>query len=380
MEFFYCVSKHQITDLLYLRIENKRMDSTKKIIIIGAGLTGLTLAYYLSKTKHSFKIIEARKRIGGRIYTKVTNNSAPIELGATWFAKQHTEALKLVKELNLGLFEQILGTTAIYEPISTSPAQIVQLPKNQEPSYRLKGGTHQLINQLASHINNDDLILNKEVSAIINENDKVAVKTKTCTHICDIVISTLPPHLLVNSITFDPKLDNHTYQIAQNTHTWMGESIKIGFSYKTPFWRENNLSGTIFSNVGPIPEMYDHSNQQDNLYALKGFLNGVYYKVSKEERCELALRQLEKYYGKQARYYVNYEEMVWKNKEYTSTEYGDLVLPHQKNGDAVFQNSYYNHKLWIAGTETSTDYSGYMEGAIRSAQRVMNSIKKRPQN
>ena len=188
------------------------------------------------------------------------------------------------------------------------------------------------------------------------------------------MVSTLPPHLLANTISFDPKLENSFYQTAQNTDTWMGESIKIGFTFKTPFWREHNLSGTIFSNVGPIPEMYDHSNQQDNLYALKGFFNGVYYKISKKERCQLALLQLEKYYGKQVRDYLTYEEMVWKNQKYTSTKYDDLVLPHQNNGDHAFQKSYYNNKLWIAGTETSISYSGYMEGAVRSAQRVFELL------
>lgn len=39
----------------------------------------------------------------------------------------------------------------------------------------------------------------------------------------------------------------------------MGESIKVGLTYATPFWREKS-SETIFSNVGPIPEMYDYSN------------------------------------------------------------------------------------------------------------------------
>ena len=34
----------------------------------------------------------------------------------------------------------------------------------------------------------------------------------------------------------------------------MGESIKVGLTYATPFWREKS-SETIFSNVGPIPEI-----------------------------------------------------------------------------------------------------------------------------
>ncbi len=345
------------------------------ILIIGAGLTGLTLAYYLNKTKYSYKIIEARDRIGGRIHTQKNTNEAPIELGATWFSNPHKEALRLLKELKLTTFDQILGDTAIYEPSSANPPQLVQLPTNQEASYRLKDGTSEIIHALAKQIPEKNILLNQEVTEIKENDDLVTVTTNHKVFKATKVVSTLPPHLLVNTINFNGALDAQLNFIAQQTHTWMGESIKVGFTYETPFWREKNLSGTIFSNVGPVPEMYDHANYEDNLFALKGFMNGNYYKLSKDERCELILSQLEKYYGKQVRNYQHYEETVWKNERYSSTEYDDLVLPHQHNGHAVFQKAYLNNKLFIAGTETSINYSGYMEGAIRSAQNTLEKIK-----
>lgn len=344
------------------------------ILIIGAGLTGLTLAYYLEKRNIPYTILEARDRIGGRIYTKENTNATTIELGATWFAKQHTEILKLLKELNLELFEQILGETAIYEPISTNPPQIVTLPKNQEPSYRLKGGTQQLTNTLVQHLKSKNIILNQPVISIAQEKEGLLVRTNNTIYKAQKVISTLPPHLFNQSITITPQLPHAFHKIVEQTHTWMGESIKVGLTFETPFWREKNLSGTIFSNVGPIPEMYDHSNEQDNLYALKGFLNGNYYKITSKERLELILNQLEKYYGKQVRKYINYEELVWKKETYTSTEYNDLILPHQNNGDIVFHETYLNNKLYIAGTETHPQFSGYMEGAVRSAQTILNKL------
>lgn len=350
------------------------MNQSKNIVIIGAGLTGLSLAYFLSKTNHKVTILEARERLGGRIHTLNNLSFAPIELGATWFSKQHTESFKLLKELKLELFEQILGDTAIYEPASTSPPQIVQLPKNQEPSYRVKGGTQQLINSLVGKINDKDILQNTTVLSIKKIENQLVVETNQNTLKTDLVVSTLPPHLLINTINFEPGLETNLKVIAKECHTWMGESIKFGFNFETPFWREKNLSGTLFSNVGPVPEMYDHSNEKDSMYALKGFLNGNYYKLSKEDRCELILKQLEKYYGKQVRNYTNYQELIWKKEPFTSSEYDDLVLPHQNNGHSVFQTSYLDHKLFIAGTETSINYSGYMEGAIRSAQNTFNKI------
>jgi monoamine oxidase len=35
----------------------------------------------------------------------------------------------------------------------------------------------------------------------------------------------------------------------------MGESIKFAVEYASPFWRENNYSGTLFSQASIIQEM-----------------------------------------------------------------------------------------------------------------------------
>jgi monoamine oxidase len=59
----------------------------QKVIILGAGLSGLTIAYELQKRSVPFTVLEARGRLGGRIHTETSNT--PIELGATWVFGQH---------------------------------------------------------------------------------------------------------------------------------------------------------------------------------------------------------------------------------------------------------------------------------------------------
>ena len=55
------------------------------VIILGAGLTGLTTAWLLKKQGIKALILEARDHIGGRIETIEGANHTPIEMGATWF-------------------------------------------------------------------------------------------------------------------------------------------------------------------------------------------------------------------------------------------------------------------------------------------------------
>tara|TARA_R110000868_G_scaffold12619_2_gene59956 strand:- start:9485 stop:10549 length:1065 start_codon:yes stop_codon:yes gene_type:complete len=350
---------------------------TSDIIIIGAGLTGLTLAYLLRNSPYKVTIVEARERLGGRIFTSYQNDEAPIEMGATWLNNSHTYLNTLLEELNIGIFKQELGEKAIYEPSSLTPYQLVTLPNNSDSSYRIKGGSSLLINKLAKSISEKTIFYNEVITSIHEESDGVTIKSNKKTFESKIVISTLPPYLLQSSIHMTPNLPSNIQEVMESTHTWMGESIKVGLRFKEAFWKVNKSSGTIFSNVGPIPEFYDHSNYENNSYALKGFLNNSYFELSKEERLNLILNQLRKYYGDIVDNYINYEEKVWRKEPYSYSEYNKHILPHQNNGHHLFSKPYLNNKLYVAGAETAIDFSGYMEGAIRSAHRIFNTLKEK---
>ena len=110
------------------------------IIILGAGLTGLTLAHLLHEKSIPCTLLDARDRVGGRIFTDYQKGEASIELGATWLGRNHPHLIELIQSLSLSLFPQELGATALYEPISTSPPQQVALPPQEEPSFRIAGG------------------------------------------------------------------------------------------------------------------------------------------------------------------------------------------------------------------------------------------------
>ena len=167
------------------------------ILIIGAGLSGLCLAYYLRLKKVKVKILEGRTRLGGRIQTTFENKT-PIEMGATWISPQHIELLSLLQELGLDTFEQELGKNAIYEPISTSPHQLVALPAHQEPSYRIKGGSTSLILALRNKIGEADLELNCQVNSVEQKAQYLLVSTSKGDVTAKKVISTLPPLSLIH--------------------------------------------------------------------------------------------------------------------------------------------------------------------------------------
>lgn len=343
------------------------------ILIIGGGLTGLTLAYLLKSTTLSVQIVEARTRLGGRIHT-VQSGDTPVDMGATWLGAKHQSLIQLLEELQIPVTPQFYGGAAIYEPISTSPWKLVNWSGEMEPTYRIVDGSSSLINRLAENIAAEQIHLSEAIKSIDISEDGITANSDKHIYKAKKIISTLPPYLLTNSLDINKKLPNLLKSTCDMTHTWMGESIKVSLVYKEAFWKKENTSGTIVSNVGPIPEMYDHSKADDNGFALKGFMDGSYFSITKEERLEKILTQLTKYYGEQARNYITYEETVWRNEPYTFIDYHSHILPHQNNGHPIFREPLFENKLVIAGSETADRFPGYMDGAVRSARYVFNLL------
>jgi monoamine oxidase len=73
----------------------------KKVIIIGAGISGLSAAKTLQNHGYQVTILEGRDRIGGRIWTSTKWPDAPLDLGATWIHGIHknpiTDIAKTIK-------------------------------------------------------------------------------------------------------------------------------------------------------------------------------------------------------------------------------------------------------------------------------------------
>src|SRR5215467_9522620 len=73
--------------------------SPKKIIIIGAGMAGLSAGYELTQLGHDVTILEARARPGGRVYTlrEPFDDGLYAEAGAARIPDDHNLTLKYVK-------------------------------------------------------------------------------------------------------------------------------------------------------------------------------------------------------------------------------------------------------------------------------------------
>jgi monoamine oxidase len=345
------------------------------ILIIGAGLSGLLTGYRLKKEGIPFKILEARNRVGGRINTVLGTYNAPVEMGATWFTPQHKNVIALLEELKIGYFEQHMDNPVLFQASPTSPIQSIQIP-NQAPSYRISGGTSNIINTLLQKLDKEDVLLNQSVQSLKFLSNSVQVIAKA-TFVAESVVLALPPKLWSKKITFEPLLPDNLISVANHTHTWMEDSIKISLTYDQPFWQHENRTSTFFSNSGPITELYDHCNHEKTKYALCGFINSSFKNLSDVERRARVINQIKQVFGEHGENFMDYEECVWSKEKNTFVASDGFLSPHQNNGNPIFSSSFFKGKLFISSSESALEFPGYMDGAIYSGNTTAKKIMKR---
>ncbi len=345
-----------------------------RVIIVGGGLSGLTLAYLLSKEGISATILEASSRLGGRIQTLKGKNDTPLELGATWFSDIHQKLISILEELGLKKYPQYARGKSLFQTKSFEPPQEFYIPETAYPSYRIVGGTARLIDALRDRINPQQIHLDTRVVSVNDKGDEVMVETQNGMEFrAHNVVLCLPPQLVGSRIRFSPELPDDVSKLLPTVQTWMAGSIKFVLEYARPFWREKGYSGMLYSHSGIITEMYDHTNFEENKFGFTGFLNGGSSSYGKETRKQLVLKQLNELLGKESSHPLIYSEKVWVDEFILD---GNQVVsrPHQNNGHPTLQRNYLNGKLYFSGTESVPEYSGYMEGAIISAKKACHEI------
>ncbi len=69
--------------------------------VVGAGFAGLTTALRLRQAGYSVIVVEARERIGGKVWTKYLADGTPVDLGGTFLGPTQERIYALLEEMGL---------------------------------------------------------------------------------------------------------------------------------------------------------------------------------------------------------------------------------------------------------------------------------------
>ena len=156
-----------------------------------------------------------------------------------------------------------------------------------------------------------------------------------------------------------------------------GNLTKVTAVYDRPFWRDEGLNGTAVSLNGPVNVAYDDSPEDGSPGVLFGFVGGDeargFYGRPAAERRDAALGSFANYFGPKAKRGDAVLRVDVARQPLAPRRPGRRRRPRRaRRARARAQGA--RRRIHWAGTETSSYWAGYMDGAVRSGKRAAAEV------
>lgn len=253
--------------------------------------------------------------------------------------------------------------------------------KGHAQEWRIKGTAHRVTELLAGRLGRDRLILSHPVISIKQEDEHVFVRSLVGqSYKAKSVILAIPPHL-AGQIEFSPPLPYNKQRLIQNMPP--SHLIKFVASYATAFWRKAGLSGEMARSTAkgvcennPIAITFDGTTS-DGSPAILGFITS--YAAAKwstetdEMKKKAILKALKLYFGQEAEHPLDVSVKDWSKEKWNGGCPVNVMVPGAviNYGDCLREPF---HRVHWAGTETATEWRGYMNGAVQAGQRAASEV------
>ncbi|MGO9451376.1 MAG: flavin monoamine oxidase family protein [Candidatus Binataceae bacterium] len=246
--------------------------------------------------------------------------------------------------------------------------------------YRVTGGTQQIANDLASQLGNR-VFLNTRVEEIDQPDTGpgVVVKTNNGNYQGKLAIVAIPP-TLAGRIFYNPQVTCNRDGFTQRAP--VAVSIKCHAVYPTPFWRQaspNPFSGVVYSDLSPVKTVQDNSPPGNNPTPgiLVAFIGGTDARVFSDQSPDAVqaavLANLTTYFGPQASNPLQFFQANWIGEPFSRGCFAAYLPPGVWTGYPEALRTPVGKIHW-AGTETSTTWYAYMNGAIAAGQRAAAEV------
>ncbi len=125
---------------------------SRDVIVIGAGIAGLSAARELEAQGLSVAVLEARDRVGGRTLNRKLSDGKVVEIGGQWVGPTQTYVLELIDELGLETFNTYVDGDNIYYRDGTRTTYTGAIPPASVPALVEVAKTLNALNQLAADV------------------------------------------------------------------------------------------------------------------------------------------------------------------------------------------------------------------------------------
>lgn len=164
-------------------------------------------------------------------------------------------------------------------------------------------------------------------------------------------------------------------QLGQRMH--MGQTIKCIAVYDDAFWRRDGYSGEVVCTGGPLDVVFDNTSHDGRHPALLAFLVGSRGREaatwSAEELERRVLGEFGRYFGPKALRPVGFAFKDWSADPWSrGCPVGVLGAGGWRGAGEALRRP--EGRVHFAGTETATQWTGYMEGALEAAERAVREV------
>ncbi|QUD86836.1 flavin monoamine oxidase family protein [Phenylobacterium montanum] len=232
-----------------------------------------------------------------------------------------------------------------------------------------RGGLNQVGARIAAELG-EAVRLNAPVRRIAQDAAGVVVTSDAGAFRARRVIVAVPPALAAR-IDYAPGLPALRDGLCQRLP--MGSTIKFWIAYPRPFWRDAGLNGLVLSDRTPVGLYTDVSPDAAGPGLIAGFFEGSHavawgQRTAAERKAQI-VGDLTRLLGPQAAQPIDYVDNDWPSEEWSRGCYVGVAGPGVISvfGEALRRPV---GRIHWAGTETSTVWCGYVEGAIRAGERA----------
>lgn len=238
---------------------------------------------------------------------------------------------------------------------------------------RFAAGTQQIAEKMAAELG-DRVVLDAAVSRIDRHDGGVTVGCeKGCATARFVIIAIPPAHRA--GIEFTPPLPAEYERLVT---CWpQGRLSKAYAAYPTPFWRADGYSGEALSDEGPVFITFDVSPQPDGPGVLLGFVDARDFdELPADQRRKRALDCFASLFGEQALKPLDYVDHRWGAEGFAQGGPTAAVPPGSWTRYGPWLRRPIGPIHW-AGTETADEWTGFLDGAVRSGQRAAAEVAAR---
>jgi monoamine oxidase len=122
------------------------------VVVVGAGLAGLTAARAIRAKGRSVAVLEARRRVGGRNLDHPIGGGEVVELGGEWAGPGQDKVLALAKELGVATFDAYADGDSVYYRSGQRQTYSGDIPPANPASLVELESTILQLNQMAAEV------------------------------------------------------------------------------------------------------------------------------------------------------------------------------------------------------------------------------------